>query len=194
MRHVLLGLGVALTLALVAAGTSSGAQGDNQGADNLAAGTGTLDCTAIPGATCTGVMLHVNAQSGADGVNPRGHFWIRYPSGVEFGGHIVCLNVFGNMAGMTGHIEMVKVADETLGFVEGNYLTIRITDMGSPGTLDQVNFDKGTSTPSSCLGLHGDIPISQGNFVVHDEPVVDLAALNTLLAEFEAAAGDPYGG
>jgi hypothetical protein len=146
-----------------------------------------------PEAICTGVMVHVNAQSGAGGVQPRGHFWIRYPSGVEFGGSVVCLNVVANSAGLTGHIERVKVANPSLGFVLGNYVPIRITDNGSPGTLDLVNFDRGLETqPTSCGGT-GNIPISQGNYIVHDEPVLNLSALDQLLAQFEASAKDPYG-
>jgi hypothetical protein len=139
-------------------------------------------------------MVHVNAQSQAGGVDPRGHFWIRYPNGgVEFGGRVVCLNVIGNVAGLTGHIERVKVAGPGSGFVLGNYLTIRITDLGSPGTTDLVNFDLGTSNqPTACAGA-GDLVMSQGNYVVHDKPVVNLSALDLLLAQFEAQAKDPYG-
>ena len=81
--------------AIVLVGGGTGAQGDN-GADNLAAGTGTLIC-------CDQPMVHVNAKSGAAGANARGHFWIRYPNGGgEFGGPVVCLNVVGNQAGLTG--------------------------------------------------------------------------------------------
>jgi hypothetical protein len=192
MRRFLLLLCAVLASVLVIGGGSGSAQG-GQGAENLAAGTATLNCSAIPGATCTGVMVHVNAQSGAGGVQPRGHFWIRYPSGVEFGGSVVCLNVVANNAGLTGHIERVKVANPSLGFILGNYVPIRITDNGSPGTLDLVNFDRGVETqPESCGGV-GDIPISQGNYIVHDEPVLNLSALEQLLAQFEASANDPYG-
>jgi len=144
---------------------------------------------------CNQPMVHVNAQSGALGVNPRGHFWIRYPNGgADFGGTVVCLNVVGHTAGLIGHIERVKVAGPPVsGFVLNNYLRIRITDMGSPGTADLVNFDPGTPTnPGSCSGF-GDLAISQGNYVVHDKPVLDLPALNLLIAQFEAAAKDPYG-
>lgn len=97
-----------------------------------------------------------------------------------------------NTAGLTGHIELVKVASPAQGFVEGNYLTIRITDNAEPRAADVVNFDPGTTTPpASCAGV-GDLAISQGNYVVHDD-LVDLSAFNLLLSQFEAAAGDPYG-
>jgi Desulfoferrodoxin, N-terminal domain len=180
MRRFLVVLCMGLVLALVLASAASAAP--NQ---QLAAGTGTLVCCGSP-------MVHVNAQSDPGGLNPRGHFWIRYPSGAEFGGRVVCLSTAANTAGLTGHIEMVKVAGPSQGFVEGNYLTIRVTDMGEPGTADLVNFDPGTPTPPvSCAGV-GDLPISQGNYVVHDD-LVDLSAFNLLVSQFEAAAGDPYG-
>jgi hypothetical protein len=39
----------------------------------------------------------------------------------------------------------------------------------------------------------GYVPVSQGNYVVHDHPVADLLGLSQLLAQFESAADDPYG-
>ena len=45
-----------------------------------------------------------------------------------------------------------------------------------------------------CAQAGGYVPISQGNYVVHDRPVADLLGLNLLLAQFEQAADDPYGG
>jgi hypothetical protein len=192
-RRLLILTGV---LALVVGSSAAGAQGDGQGADNLVAGTATLDCTMIMGATCTGVMVHVNAQSGAGGVDPRGHFWIRYPNGgAEFGGAVVCMHVVVNSAALIGRIDQVMVpsTNPMQGFTMNNFVQIRITDNGSPGTADLVNFDPGTpGNPGTCGGV-GDIPISQGNYVVHDQPVVDLSALDLLLAQFEAAANDPYG-
>jgi hypothetical protein len=45
--------------------------------------------------------------------------------------------------------------------------------------------------PPSCAGV-GDLPISQGNYIVHDN-LLDLSAFDLLLGQFEAAADDPYG-
>jgi hypothetical protein len=91
---------------------------------------------------------------------------------------------------------MANTANVGLGFVLGNYLTIRLTDNGSPGALDMVNFDPGTpNQPTGCSGV-GDLTISQGNYVVHDQPVTDplqLDLLNQFLAQIESAANDPYG-
>ena len=190
LRRFLLPLLAAVLLSLLAlGGGASSARSSSQGADNLVAGTGTI---APP--CCGEPMLHVNAQSQAGGFDPRGHFWIRYPNGGgEFGGTVVCLNVVGNAAGLTGHIERVKVARPQSGFELNRFLNIQITDNGSPGTLDLVNFSPGQPTnPGSCP-IGANLPISQGNYVVHDEPVLDLPALNLLIAQFEAAAQDPYG-
>jgi hypothetical protein len=184
MRKVLMALALATVVVFASTG---GASADNRGADWLVAGTGTLVCCGQP-------MVHVNAQSNAGGLNARGHFWIRYPNGgAEFGGTVVCLSVAANSAGLIGHIERVKVpGSASSGFVFGNYLRVRITDVGSPGTADLVNFDPGTSiNPGTCSGV-GDLVISQGNYVVHDRPVLDLLGLDQLIAQFEAAANDPY--
>lgn len=184
MRKVLMALALATVVVFVSTG---GASAERRGADWLAAGTGTVLLFGQP-------MVHVNAQSQAGGVDPRGHFWIRYPNGgVEFGGRVVCLNVAGNLAGLIGHIERVKVAGPASGFVLGNYLKIRITDAGSPGTTDLVNFDPGTpANPGPPCPGAGDLVMSQGNYVVHDQPVLDLLGLDQLIAQFEAAANDPY--
>jgi hypothetical protein len=200
LRHAPKALVVALAFALVSIGSPSGARGDSQGAANLVAGTGTISTSSCPGCVVLG-MIHVNAQSGPGGVDPRGHFWIRLQDGGgEFGGSVTCLNVAGMTAGLIGHIDMVKVlvANDKLNFTEGNSVYIRVTDMGSPGTLDLVNVDGGTSNPpASCPGADVCCNISQGNYVVHDQPILDLAALDELnlqIAQFESEAADPFGG
>jgi hypothetical protein len=188
MRKVLIGLALASVVAL---GTSGGAGADGQGADWLVAGTGTL----APPPQFGQPMLHVNAQSNFGGGNARGHFWIRYPNGAgEFGGHVICLTVVANQAWLVGQIETVRAPRAS--FVVGNYVNMRLIDNGSPGTLDGANFDPGTPTPDTCPSGNGYVPISQGNYVVHDQPVTDPLGLQELLAQialFESAAGDPYG-
>jgi hypothetical protein len=186
MRKVLIALVAVMVVVLGAAGGTATA--DPQGAEWLAAGTGTLQ----PPPGFGQPMLHVNAQSDDGGVNPRGHFWIRYPNGGgEFGGHVVCLTVVGNLAWLTGQIERVRTPRAT--FEVGNYVNIRLADNGSPGTLDGANFDPGTPTrPDSCAPGGGYESISQGNYVVHDHALA-IPGLDLLLAQFEAEAGDPYG-
>jgi hypothetical protein len=189
MRKVLTALALAT---VVVFGSTGGASADNQAADWLVAGTGTL----APPPQFGQPMLHVNAQSNAGGTNVRGHFWIRYANGGgEFGGHIVCLNVLGQAARLYGLIETVKAPRST--FTVGNYVPIRLLDGGEPGTLvDMANFDGGTpfAPDSQCTQNGGYVPISQGNYLVHDHPVADLLGLSQLLAQFEQAADDPYGG
>jgi hypothetical protein len=188
MRKVLIALTVAAVLALGAGGGPASA--DDQGAEWLAAGTGTL----MPPPEFGQPMLHVNAKSSYGGADPRGHFWIRYANGGgEFGGDVVCLTVAGNLAWLEGEIERVKTPRMTGNFVVGNYVNIRLADNGSPGTLDLANFDAGTDLPRGCTPeMVADLLITQGNYVVHDRPV-SLLGLDLLLAQFEAAADDPYG-
>jgi hypothetical protein len=179
-----LGLAVVLASAWPASATHSNGQGPEQ---QLVAGTGTLICCGMP-------MVHVNAQSDQGGVDPRGHFWIRYPSGVEFGGAIVCVNTFGAASGVTGRIDRVKVPSPLQGFVANNFLNIEISDFGEPGTADLVNFHPGAGSQPSGCPIGANLPISQGNYIVHDNLLlVDLAGLDLLLGEFETAADDPYG-
>jgi hypothetical protein len=80
-----------------------------------------------------------------------------------------------------------------LGFVAGNFLNIEITDNGSPGTLDLVNFHPGSGDQPQSCPLGANLPISQGDYVVHDKPVLNFSALDLLLGQFEADANDPYG-
>jgi hypothetical protein len=190
MRKVLIIL-ITAALAFATAGGSSSARADDRGADWLAAGTATL----VPGPGFGEPMLHVNAQSNSGGASVRGHFWIRYANGGgEFGGPVVCLNVLGQVALLYGQIERVKTPRPS--FTVGSYVPIRLLDGGEPGTLlDGANFDAGTplAPDSQCAQNAGFIPINQGNYVVHDH-ALDLFGLSALLAQFEAAAADPYGG
>jgi hypothetical protein len=187
MRRGLFATALGLAAVLICPSSAGATHSNGQGpAQQLVAGTGTLICCGMP-------MVHVNAQSDAGGVDPRGHFWIRYPSGVEFGGAVVCVNAVGFASGVTGRIDRVKLANPTLGFVEGNFLNIEITDFGEPGTADLVNFHPGAAVQPSGCPIGANLPISQGNYIVHDTPLLDVAALDLLLSGFETAAGDPYG-
>jgi hypothetical protein len=185
MRKVLLAVSAALASAAVLAGGAGGTHSNGTGPkQDLVAGTGTLICCGEP-------QVHVNAHRDKETGEVRGHFYIRYPSGVEFGGRVVCLTTALNFAGLTGRIDRVKMPNPALGFVQGNYVPIRITDNGEPGALDLVNFDVGRPTqPADCSGA-GDLPLQQGNFIVHaDPPLSILDTLDLLIAEFEAAAGE----
>jgi hypothetical protein len=193
MRKVLIALLATVLVAVGATGGGASARADSQGADWLAAGTGTLVVPAQFGVP----MLHVNAQSNFGGTNVRGHFWIRYANGGgEFGGPIVCLNVVGQFAYLYGRIDTVKTPRK--GFDLSSYVPIRLVDGGDPGTtFDGANFDVGgPGVPPQCTQNGGYQNISQGNYVVHDQPLTDplqLDLLNQFLAQSESAANDPYG-
>jgi hypothetical protein len=200
MRRLFCVLGVALASLAIgvvgATGTHSSGTGPSQ---DLVAGTGK---TALP-AFAFETMVHVNAQRDPETGEARGHFVIREATapagrGFDFHGRVTCLTVVGNNAGLVGEIEQAKLPNPALGFVEGNFIQIRFTDMGEPGTLDGFNFSPGTPTAAelqsmfgvSCATVGGDIRILQGNYIVHQDPPIELfAILDTLLAEFELAAG-----
>jgi len=186
---------VVTVAALAAVGATAGtANAENHGADWLAAGTATL----APPPQFGSPMLHVNAQSNFGGANVRGHFWIRYPDGGgDFGGPIVCLNVVGQTALLYGQVETIRTP--RAGFLLGDYVPIRLLDGGEPGTLfDVANFDPSTPSPPNgvCAQNGGYVPISQGNYVIHDRALtnpLDLDLLSQFLAQIESAANDPYG-
>ena len=184
-------LALLLTVAAPAAGNHSDGEGPKQ---DLAAGTGTLFC-------CNQPQLHVNAQRDPDTGAARGHFYIRYPTtapggGFDFRGRITCLDVVVNSATLIGRIDVTRGVppNPVAGFEEGNFLRIRITYNGEPGTLDLVNFDVGQPTPPGCAAVPGDLATTQGNFIVHERPpLAVLNSLNLILAQFETAADCPYG-
>jgi hypothetical protein len=64
-------------------------------------------------------------------------------------------------------------------------IQVRVLDLGEPGVLDQANWD----FSSACQGV-GDLPIREGNYIVHANPTLALLeSLTPVLAEFESAAG-----
>lgn len=201
MRKVLVALAAALAFAAVFAGGADSTHSNGTGPkQDLVAGTIKTAPPFFPFET----MVHVNAQRDKETGEARGHFYIREAPppagrGFDFRGTVTCLTVFGNMAGLIGVIEQVKLANPALGFVEDNVLQIRLTDMGEPGTLDRFNFSPGRASEAalqaefgaSCATVGGDLLIEQGNFIVHQDPPLELlGVLDTLLAEFEAAAGE----
>jgi hypothetical protein len=199
MKRVLLALTAALASSAVLVGGAGGTHSEGTGPkQELVAGTGTL---VVPQPFRQDPMLHVNAQRDETG-EARGHFYIRYPetetqTALDFRGEVVCLDVSLNNATIIGEIERRRpalVPPQTGPFAEGHFLEIRITDNGEPGTLDLANFGGEQTTQPSCAvftAQPGDLPISQGNFIVHmDPPLSLLSALDLQIAEFEAAAGE----
>ena len=120
--------------AIVLVGGGTGAQGDN-GADNLAAGTGTLIC-------CNQPMVHVNAKSGAAGECAR-PLLDQVPERRRRVRGAGCAPECGRQPGGADGAHRARRSRGRLGFVAGNFMNIEITDNGSPGTLDLVNFHPG---------------------------------------------------
>jgi hypothetical protein len=187
-----------LMLPGTATGTHSNGTGPKQ---DLVAGTGRVNV--FPLVPPEHPLVHVNAYRDKETGEVKGHFFVRYPTsdpggGFDMRGDVVCLTVVGNLAGLVNEIEQVKGTPPRpgLGFEEGNRFTMEIIDNGEPGTLDMVNFsggfDPGTQPPpSSCPGSAPNLPITEGNYIVHQDPPLALFdALDLLIAEFEAAAGE----
>jgi hypothetical protein len=201
MKRVALLFAVALAGAVAPSGLASATHSEGTGPPkDLVAGTGTL---VVPQPFPQAPQLHVNAHRHPETGEADGHFYIRYPTTTPTGtfdvrGRVDCLGVLGNIATVIGQIERVRgvspFAGGGGGFQAGNFVQIRITDNGEPGTLDLANFSPGSPRPQDCTPAPGDLPISHGNYVVHQEPPLQLLiVLDELLAEFERAADCPYG-
>ena len=192
-------LAVALALSFTFAGVASGTHSNGQGPKkDLVAGTGTL---VVPTGFAQAPMLHVNADRDPVTGEVHGHWFVRYPTtttpgGFDMRGRVVCLSTTIGRAGLLGEIERVNGSESfggPRGFVEENFVYIRIRDAGEPGLFDGANFDNGTPTPvpAGCPPGVDELPLSQGNFIVHsDPPLAILPSLDLLIAEFEAAAGE----
>jgi hypothetical protein len=167
--------------------------GGNGPKQDVVGGTGTL---VVPQPFLQAPQLHVNANNDPATGLARGHFYIRYTSPpLDLRGEAVCVGtdllghatVIGHVTSLTGN------PPEGFPVVNGDFVKIRITDMGSPGTLDEANWDPlGGQAPLACPAQAGDLPISQGNYTVHNGvvPLDLLPALDLLLSEIETAAGD----
>jgi hypothetical protein len=197
MRRLLFALTFAVVSGLALVGGATGTHSDGNGPKkDLVAGTGRLIC-------CQQPQVHVNAYRDKMTNEVRGHFYIRYPStalggGFDMRGPVVCVSTTLSHAGLVGRIERtngVQPFVDGAGFVEGNFVSIEIRDLGEPGTADGANFHPGQSNqPTTCPPGVDEPPISQGNYVVHSDPPLSvLSALDVLLAQFEAAAQCPYG-
>lgn len=164
----------------VAGATHSSGEGPKK---DLVAGTARL-------AGFNNPLIHVNAWRDPETGRIKGHFFIQYPPPLTtaISGRVSCLNVVGNGAAAVGQVERSQ-GTAPFAVPVGTSVQVRVLDNGEPGTLDMANWD----LSSACFGV-GDLPISEGNYIVHaDPPLALLGSLDSLLAGFEAAAGDcPY--
>ena len=175
----MLALAAGLAFTTVAGASHSGGNGPKK---DLVAGTARL-------AGFNNPLIHVNADRDPDTGQVRGHFFVKYPPpfDLSFRGSVTCLNVVATGAAAVGTVERSQGTSPPIAVPVGTSVRVRVLDLGEPGMLDMANWDVNNS---ACSGV-GDLPISEGNYIVHSDPPLELLPiLDQLLAEFEAAAGE----
>jgi hypothetical protein len=108
--------------------------------------------------------VRINAHSGRNGENPRGHFFLSQ-SGWQFRGSATCVRVVGNRASVGGRVTKssgVGGPPVGSGFIE------LIEDNGSPGN-DRSQTIFVPSPPMTCpMPTTPGFVRARGNYVVHD--------------------------
>lgn len=127
------------------------------------------------------VLVEVDAISGPDGRDAAGTFFTayspldRFNPGLEVRGRVVCLAVVGNRATVGAVVEETRNAPPDRPFAPGSGIALIVTDNGDPGPdQDTMLTYFPAEPPSDCAvpwpGQNApEIPLSEGNFVVHDE-------------------------
>jgi hypothetical protein len=158
MKRLLAALFLALVCALVVA--SGVASADPK--QDLVSGTGQF--VSFAGSDS---QLHVNAQSGPSGEDPRGHFFFtrsNFGTNVfDFSGRVTCVNVSGNLAAVGG----VVTKSETPSAPEGSGILINIEDRG-PHAGDPASVFQRSVPPTNCEFIGFTVDSQKGNFEVHD--------------------------
>ena len=130
-------------------------------------GTGQIDFSTVFGQL--DVQLHVNAQSDANGLNPRGSFVgkVSGPADVNFSGSVTCLNLVGHAASVGGRID----SSNSPFIAAGAGVLAFGTDSGEganapgDGVLGLFNLP----VPYTCPPVFAfGVLLRQGNFVAHD--------------------------
>jgi hypothetical protein len=175
MKRMLLALSLGLLVSVSLSVGAAGASHSNGGGPkkNLVSGTGKN-----PTPSGVNIHLHVNAQSGPEGQNSRGHFALR-SFFLDARGEVVCLAVRGNRAAFAGIVERNKTE------VPLNQVLIWVLDTGEgKGPTDRFTF-LGNAAPAppppseeECRRLGEELLLAafprpedratQGNFTVHD--------------------------
>jgi len=146
--------GLALLCLALAPGAASAAPGKGPKQD-LVAGTGQLGS----------FKVHVNAQSGPSGEDPRGKVRFEVPGDptnpfLNFNADVTCMDVVGSDSVLAG------VTDIGLVFV------INLSDNGEGrGPADTWNASFFFASPpqaGECAASPGQNPVTQGNFTAHD--------------------------
>ena len=109
--------------------------------------------------------VRINAHSGRNGENPRGHFFLRQ-GGWQFRGSATCVRVVGNQASVGGR---VTKSSGVGGPPVGSGFIQFIEDNGSPGRNDRSHTSFVPSPPMTCpVPTKPHFVLARGNYVVRD--------------------------
>jgi hypothetical protein len=112
--------------------------------------------------------IDLDASSAYDGTGAAGTFATRYPNGdPELHGHVVCLAVSGNKAMVGGIVESVTGSNPGATPV-GSAVLFAVTDNGT-GQDTELTFLALASKGCGIQDAIPEIPLSEGDFTVHDE-------------------------
>ena len=157
MKRTSLVMGLTALCLALAPGAALAAPGNAKGPkQQLVAGTGRTDS----------FVVHVNAQSGPSGEDPRGKVRFEMPQDptnpyLNFEADVTCMDVVGSdsvVAGITdlGLIFEVWVSDDGQG------------KAASDAFFPSFFFGGSAPPPGTCSAASGLIPADRGNFTVHD--------------------------
>lgn len=109
--------------------------------------------------------VRINAKSGPNGENPRGHFFLT-EFGWQFRGSVTCVRVVGNLASVGGRV----TSSSGVGAPAVGSGFIQLTqDNGSPGRNDRSQTIRGSSPPMTCPApTTPAFVLARGNYVVKD--------------------------
>jgi hypothetical protein len=111
--------------------------------------------------------IDLDASSAYDGSGATGTFATRYPGGdPDVSGHVVCLAVAGNRAMVGGIIDRPSGPNASL-TPPGTAVLFAITDNGDRDT--ELTFFVLVSQGCGVQDAIPEIPLTEGNFSVHDE-------------------------
>jgi hypothetical protein len=114
------------------------------------------------------VTIDLDASSAYDGTGAAGTFATRYPNGdPELHGHVVCLAVAGNKAMVGGVVESVTGSNPGATPV-GSGALFSVTDNGTTSDTE-LTFLVLASQGCGIQDAIPEIPLSEGNFTIHDE-------------------------
>jgi hypothetical protein len=109
--------------------------------------------------------VRINAKSGPNGENPRGHFFLK-EGGFQFRGSVTCVHVVGNRASVGGRVTKSSGAG---GPAVGSGFVQFTEDNGSPGRNDRSQTAFVATPPMACPApVTPAFVLAQGNYVVKD--------------------------